>query len=692
MEIRKTVCPHDCPDTCSILATVEDGQVTRCDGDPAHPFTQGGLCHKVHRYAERIYSPLRVLHPMRRVGAKGEGRFARISWDEALHEVADRLKAITDEYGGEAVLPFSYGGTLGLVMRKAGHAFFHRLGASRLKRNICDTAAEEAWLATFGRNVGTDMEGIEHSDLVILWGINAVHTNIHGLHFVKRARHQGARLIVIDPYRNRTARLADVHLMPRPGTDAALALGIAHILIREDLIDRDYIGQCTSGFEAYEAEASRYPPERAAEITGILPRAIQELAQAYGRARAPFIRVGNGLQRHTNGGQAIRAIACLPGLVGAFAKPGGGALWETFGAFPVNFAAIEGEDLQPHPTREINMVQLGNALVAPDRPPVKALFVYQANPAANMPDQSQVLAGLRRQDLFTVVHEQVHTDTVDFADILLPATTSFEHLDLYRSYGHYHLQLAHPVIPPLGEAWHNLQLFQALAERLGFTDPIFRKTTEELIRDLLAVPDPPLAGITFERLASGEPIRVNFPRVGDPFAAGFGTPSGKLEFASQRLAARGLPVVPTYIPAVEGHEHRTPEFPLQLMTPPSRDFLNTSFGAVERMRRSEGRPTLKIHPADAAPRAVHHDSPVRVYNGRGDCLLYAEVTEDVPPGVLVAESIWWSRHHPGGRGINQLTSQQLTDLGECSTLHENLVNVTPAIEGIAGRDGCHSSA
>jgi anaerobic selenocysteine-containing dehydrogenase len=676
--IRKTVCPHDCPDTCSILATVEDGRVVSCDGDPDHPFTRGGLCHKVHRYAERIYSPLRILHPMRRVGEKGEGKFAPISWDEALDGVADRLKAVASECGGEAILPFSYGGTLGLVQRRAGHAFFHRLGASRLKRNICDTAAEEAWLATYGACVGTDMEGIEHSDLVILWGINAVHTNIHGIHLVNGARRNGARLVVIDPYRNRTARLADVHLTPRPGTDAALALAIACVLIQEERLDRAYIEARTFGFDEYRREALRYPPARAGEITGIAPEAIRDLARAYGSARAPFIRVGNGLQRHTNGGQAIRAIACLPGLTGAFARPGGGALWESFGAFPTNFAAIEAEHLQPHRTREVNMVQLGDALLALDTPPVKALFVYQANPAANIPDQSRVVAGLARPDLFTVVHEQIHTDTVDYADIVLPATTSFEHLDLYRSYGHYHLQLARPLIPRQGEARSNLELFQALAARLGFTEPIFRRTTEELIRDLLTVDAPSLAGITWDRLASGDPVRVNFPRVGDPFAAGFGTPSGKLEFFSQRLAARGLPAVPTYVPAVEGHERKTVEFPFQLVTPPSKDFLNTSFGGVERMRRSEGKPRLKINPADATARRIAHDALVRVYNRRGDCLLYAEVTEDVPPGVLVAESIWWAKHHPGGRGINRLTSQRLTDLGECSTLHENLVNVAMA--------------
>jgi anaerobic selenocysteine-containing dehydrogenase len=688
LSTHKTVCPHDCPDTCSVLATIEDGRVTACDGDPDHPFTQGFLCQKVRRYAERIYSPLRILHPMRRVGKKGEGKFARISWDEALAEIADRLNGIVAEWGGEAVLPFSYGGTLGLVQRKAGHPFFHRLGATRLKRNICDTAAEEAWRATYGTCVGTDMEGIAASDLVILWGINAVHTNVHGMRLVTQARRKGARLVVIDPYRNRTAKLADTHLMPRPGTDAALALGVANVLIREGLLDRGYIEQKTLGFDRYRREAERFPPERAAEITGIPPGSIVEFGRAYGRSRAPFLRLGNGLQRYTNGGQAIRAIICLPGLVGAFERPGGGALWETFGAFHTNFAAIEGEELQPHPTREVNMVQLGQALLTLHRPPIKGLFVYQANPAANIPDQSQVIAGLLREDLFAVVHEQVHTDTADYADILLPATTSFEHLDLYRSYGHYYLQLGRPAIPPLGEARSNWDLFRALAARMGFVEPVFHKTTEELIRGLLATDGGAGAEVTFDRLASGDPVRVNVPRIGNPFAGGFGTPSRKLEFAAQRLTEQGLPDVPTYVPALEGHEHTTPEFPLQLMTPPSKDFLNTSFGAVPGMVASEGKPLLKIHPADATARGIESDILVRVHNRRGECFLYAAVTEDVPPGVLVAESIWWSKHHPRGKGINHLTSQRLTDLGDCSTLHESLVNV----EMVDGESGSHAAA
>ena len=473
---HKTVCPHDCPDTCSISATVEEGRVTACDGDPDHPFTQGFLCHKVHRYPERIYSPDRILHPLRRVGKKGEGRFVRITWDEALDEVAGRLTAIATTWGSEAILPYSYGGNMGLVARKAGHAFFHRLGATRLLRTICDTAAEEAWLATYGAGIGSDFEGAVRSDLVILWGINAVHTNIHGMRFVAEARRQGARLVVIDPYRTRTARLADTHLMPRPGTDAALALAIANVLIRDDLLDRDFIARGTVGFDAYRDEASRFPPERAAEITGVPAEAIRELARSYGRARAPFLRVGNGLQRHTNGGQAVRAIVCLPALVGAFDRPGGGALWETFDAFPMNWTAFEGESLQPHPTRAVNMVQLGHALTALAAPPVQALFVYQSNPAAVCPEQAQVVAGLAREDLFTVVHEQMHTDTVDYADLVLPATTSFESLDLYRSYGHYYLQLARPVIPPQGEARSNWDLFRALAARMGFAEPIFSNT------------------------------------------------------------------------------------------------------------------------------------------------------------------------------------------------------------------------
>jgi anaerobic selenocysteine-containing dehydrogenase len=677
-EILKTVCPHDCPDTCSILATVEDGRVTACEGDPDHPFTHGFLCHKVHRYPERIGSPLRVLHPMRRIGGKGEGRFARISWGEALDEIASRLHAVAASHGGEAILPYSYGGNMGLLMRKAGHAFFHRLGASRLARTICDTAAEEAWKATYGRCVGSDMEGAVHADLILLWGCNAVATNLHGMRIVTEATRRGARLVVIDPYRNRTAKLADLHLMPRPGTDAALALAVAHVLIRDGLIDEGYIRERTSGFAAYRQSAERFPPERAAAVTGIPRTAIEELAAAYGGARAPYIRVGNGLQRHSNGGQAVRAIICLPGLVGAYTRRGGGCLWETFDAFPVNMAALEGEDLQPRPTREVSMVRLGDALTWLADPPVRALFVYQSNPAAVAPEQARVLAGLRRDDLFTVVHEQMQTDTADYADILLPATTSFEHLDLFRSYGHYYLQLARPLVPPAGEARSNLALFQALAARMGFTEPVFSRSPEALIRELLDVSHPSMAGVTYERLAAGEPVRVDVPREGDPFADGFATPSGRLEFESAELAARGLPAVPDYTPAVEGHEAATARYPLQMMTPPSKDFLNSSFGAVERMRRAEGRPRVKINPADAGARGIAAEELVRVHNGRGECLLYAEVTEDVPPGLLVAESIWWSKHHPGGKGINQLTSQRLTDLGECSTLHENLVNVERA--------------
>ena len=675
---HKTVCPHDCPDTCSISATVEGGRVTACDGDPDHPFTQGFLCHKVRRYPERIYSPARVLYPLRRVGKKGEGRFVRITWDEALDEVAGRLTSIATTWGSEAILPYSYGGNMGLVARKAGHAFFHRLGATRLLRTICDTAAEEAWLATYGAGIGSDFEGAVRSDLLILWGINAVHTNIHGMRFVAEARRQGARLVVIDPYRTRTARLADVHLMPRPGTDAALALAIANVLIREDLVDRGFIVRGTVGFDAYRDEASRFSPERAAAITGVPAEAIWELARSYGRARAPFLRLGNGLQRHTNGGQAVRAIVCLPALVGAFERPGGGALWETFDAFPMNWTAFEGEGLQRHPTRAVNMVQLGHALTALTGPPVQALFVYQSNPAAVCPEQAQVVAGLAREDLFTVVHEQMHTDTVDYADLVLPATTSFESLDLYRSYGHYYLQLARPVIPPQGEARSNWDLFRALAARLGFAEAIFSNSTDEIIRGLLDVEALRAAGITYHRLASGDPVRVHVPRTGNPFVNGCPTPSGKIEFVSGRLATQGLPAVPTYRPAIEGHEARTPEAPFQFMTPPAKDFLNTSFGCVDRMRRGEDKPRVKIHPADAAVRGIASDTLVRVFNRRGACVLFAEVTEEVPPGLLVAEGIWWSKHHPGGKGVNQLASQRLTDLGACSTLHENLVNVEKA--------------
>jgi anaerobic selenocysteine-containing dehydrogenase len=664
-----------------MLVTVEDGRVTRLQGDPEHPFTRGFLCHKVAHYDRRLYSPLRFLRPMRRAGKKGEGKFAPITWDEALDEIAGRFKAIIAEHGGEAILPYSYGGSLGIVQRQAGHRFFYRLGASRLLRTICDPAAMAGWEITIGKGISTDLSQAEQSDFIVIWGMNVAASSVHFVPIVKTAKKRGARVIQVDPYRNRTSHLADDQLMPRPGTDAALALGVMNVLIREDLVDHDYIQKFTLGYEAFEERVLReYPVQHVSRITGVPEEQIVRFARGYGQARAPFLRIGFALTRHENGGMAMRTIACLPGLVGAFRKRGGGAHHETAEGFDLNMDRVRGESQFKPTTRQINMVKLGEVLLEEKNPPVKALYVYNYNPAAIAPEQAKVHAGLRREDLFTVVHEQIHTDTVDFADIALPAPTFLEYLDLYRSYGHYYLQVGKPVVQPLGEAKPNLEVFRLLARRMGFRDACFDDTEFDIMRQALDTPSKLLAGVDFEKLKAGEPQRLNIPADSDPFREGFYTPSGKMELYSEKMAKLGLDPLPSYKPCSESPEnhalHR--KFPLQLLAPPSVHSLNSTFGAVEEQRRRMGKPALKINPSDAKARQIEPSDLVRVFNGRGECEIYAEVTEDTRPGVVVAEGLWWAKHMPGGRGVNTLISNRLTDLGGGSTFQCNLVEVTKA--------------
>jgi anaerobic selenocysteine-containing dehydrogenase len=676
MSVLKTTCALDCPDTCSILVTVEDGRVTRLQGDPEHPLTRGFLCHKVANYHRRVYTPLRVLHPLRRTGAKGDGRFARISWDEALDEIATRFKTIAAQFGAEAILPYSYGGSLGVVHRLAGHRFFYRLGASRLLRTICDPAAMAGWEMTLGKHTSTDLMEAENSDFILIWGMNIAATSVHFVPIVKAAKKRGARVVLIDPYRNRTSHLADEQLVPRPGTDGALALGMMHVLIREELIDEDFIARHTVGYNSLRVRVmAEYPVERVAQICDVPADQIIRLARDYGQARAPFLRVGFALSRHENGGMAIRIIACLPGLVGAFAKPGGGAHHDTGPCFEFNYDRITGqEEFRPH-TRQINMVKLGEALLEEKNPPIQALYVYNCNPAAVAPDQGKVHAGLRREDLFTVVHEQVHTDTVDFADIVLPAPTFLEYLDLYKSYGHHYLQVGPPAIAPLGEAKPNLEVFQLLAEKMGFSEPCFKLSEWEIMREALDSPSPYLDGLDLDQLRSGATLRLNVPTKNGTDSLRFSTPSGKIEFYSEAMAKLGFDPLPTYTPCTESAENHSlrARFPLQLLVPPAVHFLTSTFGAVEEQRRRMGKPGVKIHPADAAARRIATGDQVRLFNDRGECSLAAEVTDHVRKGVVVAESIWWAKHTPGGRGINTLVSSRLTDLGGGSTFQCNLV-------------------
>lgn len=674
---RRSTCPHDCPSACSLTVTVEDGRLVEVVGTPDHPFTRGVICGKVHEYAERVHSPHRVLFPLRRVGPKGAGHFVRVSWDEALGEIADRFRAIIRRYGAEAIVPFSYAGTLGRIQYYAGHPFFHALGASQLDRTICVSTAYAGWRATVGAVTGNDVEQMVDAELVILWGINAAYTHINVMTLVRQARSRGAYVVCIDPYRTRTARQADEHLMIRSGTDGALALGLMHVLMAEDLLDHDYIARATLGFERLREHVRAYSPERVAAITGLPADRIVTLARRYGRTRATFIRVGIGLSRHDNGGMTCRAIACLPALTGAYAHPAGGALLASSGAFGPGDAVLERRDLLPTPApRTLNMIHLGRWLTDPDLdPPVMALYVYNSNPAAVCPNANRVLAGLAREDLFTVVHEQMVTDTADYADLLLPATTSLEHRDLYRSFGHLYLQLAEPVLPPPGEARSNWQVFRSLAQALGVAREHYARSEEELIRAYLAASGPVAEGITYERLQAEGSVRLNLPRPYLPFADGAPTPSGKVEFYSESLARAGLPPLPTYVPLVEqpGEAGGDGRPRLRCHVPPNRFFLNSSFSQSERLRRRQGAPTVLIHPEDAAARAICPGDLVALVNDRGRALFRAVVTQDTPPGQVVVEGIWWHKHMPGGRGVNVLTDDRVADLGGGPTFHSTLV-------------------
>ncbi|PYM28206.1 MAG: hypothetical protein DMD78_00555 [Candidatus Rokuibacteriota bacterium] len=677
----RSVCPHDCPSCCSLEVAVEDGRIARVTG-AEHPFTQSVICGKVREYAERVHSPLRITQPLRRVGAKGEGRFEPVSWHDAVAEIAARWRTIIAAHGGEAILPFSYAGSMGQIQYYAGHPLFHALGATLLDRTICVATAYAGWRATVGAVTGNDSEQMVGADLVVLWGINAAYSTINVMTLVKQARARGAWVVTIDPYRTPTAQQADEHLMVRPGTDGALALAVMHVLVTDKLVDRDYIARATVGFEPLARHLEDWSPERVASITGLPAETIVAFARRYGATRASFIRIGIGISRHDNGGMTCRTLACLPALTGAYADPHGGALLSSGGAAGFALGVLERADLLLRPVpRTINMIQLGRALTDPALAPlVKALYVYSSNPAAVCPNQTLVMQGLAREDLFTVVHEQVMTDTARWADLVLPATTSMEHEDVYRSYGQFYVQLAQPVLPPLGQARSNWEVFGLLARALGVAEAHYAKTPEALIRDVLARGDDSVRAITYEQLRAEGSVRLNLPRPYMPFADGAPTSSGKVELYSGRLAAAGLPALPTWTPLAEGPANRVlvARYPLQCIVPPNRFFLNSSFSQSERLRRRQGTPIVMLSPADAAARGIVDGDTVRVESPRGDARFSAQVTDATRPGVAVIEGLWWHRFHPGGRGINFLTDDRVTDMGGGPALHSNLVEVTRA--------------
>jgi anaerobic selenocysteine-containing dehydrogenase len=680
--VKKAVCPHDCWDTCSMLVHVKDGRAVRVMGDPDNPVTRGYLCVKTNHYEERVYSPDRVLYPMRRTGPKGSGQFSRITWDEALTEIATRLKQIAAEHGAEAILPYSYAGTIGVLQYGSmDRRFFHRLGASRLGRTICATAGGEAMVTTLGTKQGPDPEDMVHAKLIVVWGVNVTSSNTHQWPIIQEARRRGATLVVIDPYRYKGAREADWHISPRPGTDTAFVLGVMNALIAEDLLDHDYIEKYTTGFEQLAQKAAQWTPERAAAVTGISADDIWRFARLWHASRPGVLRVGYGLQRHTNGGSIVRAIAMLPALTGHWRDRGGGFLLSQSGSYGFNSAALERPDLMPEPRpREINMIELGKALTAVENPPVKALFVYNSNPANVAPNASKVLAGLSREDLFTVVHEQLFTDTCKWADIVLPATTQLEHLDLMYSYWHLYLQLNEPAIEPLGEAVPNTELFRRLAAAMGFTEPCFQDSDEELVRQALSAGSPYLEGITLERLQAEHIIKVK--RAPAPFAeGGFKTPSGKVEFYSETLARTGNDPVVDYVPpaeSVDGSPELAQKYPIHLITPAAHHFLNTTFANMPRMMKNEGAPTIYLNFADAKARGMQSGDWARVFNDRGSVRLQVQVGDWSLAGVAVSPSLWWSRFMPDGVGLNVLTLDQPADYGGGASFHTNLVQVEKA--------------
>ena len=683
--IVRGACPHDCPDTCAMLVTIKHGRAIRVAGDPDHPFTRGFLCAKVNRYVERTYHSDRLTHPLRRIGKKGEGRFERITWDEALDEIAARLGDIARSADGpQAILPYSYSGTLGLIQGDTmDHRFFHLLGASMLDRTICSAAGGVGLRMTLGANIGADPEGIPESDLVLLWGTNTLTSNPHLWPFVCAARERGARIIAIDPLRTRTADQCDEWIPIKPGTDAALALGIMHVLFAEHLEDTDYLERFTLGAPEMRARAAEYPPERVAEITGIPAERIASLARAYGRAKAAFVRINYGLQRHGGGGMAVRTIACLPAITGHWRRAGGGVQLSSSGNFQFNRAKLYRPDLSP-PVRTINMIRLGEALTTPDAgvggPPVRALVVFNSNPAAVTPDRSEVVRGLAREDLFTVVMEHFQTDTADWADIVLPATTQLEHWDVHYSYGHHYITLNRPSIDPVGECKPNSEIFRLIAARMGIDHPAMHDDDLELIRQALDSENDKLKGITLELLLEKGWSRLNVPRPYLPFAEGaFPTPSGKCEFYSERLASMGLDGLATYSPPYESATS-SPElaarFPLSLISSPAHQFLNSSFVNVDALRRGAREPELMIHPEDATPRSVLNGTRVEVHNDRGRFSAVARVSDAVSEGTVWAPSIWWTKFSQDGRNANDTTSQRETDLGHGPVFYDNLVEVS----------------
>jgi anaerobic selenocysteine-containing dehydrogenase len=687
-------CSLDCPDSCGVLITVDDlGRATRLRGDPAHPVTRGFLCAKVAKYLDRVYSPDRVKYPMRRIAPKGRGVtgahdieniFQRISWDDAYEEIGVRLNSISKQFGPEAILPYSYAGTTAVLSYGSmDRRFFHRLGASQLDRTICSTAGGEAMVSVLGAKVGTDTELFAKAKYIIAWGANIHGNNVHLWPFIDQARHNGAKLVVIDPYKTRTAQCADWYLPINPGTDAALALGLMHVIIAENLHDSEYVAKHISGFEELRKRVHDYPPHRVAEWTGIAAADIVKLAREYATSAPAAIRVNYGVQRSQNGGTAIRAITMLPCITGAWKHAGGGIQLSTSGAFKLNKQALEMPELMMsgvlgRAARIVNMSELGSALTKLDNPPVKAVFVYNSNPAAIAPNHNDVVRGFMRPDLFTVVHDQFFTDSTDYADIVLPATTFFEQTDIQQAYGHYYLQMSSQAIAPVGESKSNVQMFSELAQTMGFDEPCFRESVGEMIDTALQTAEPWLRGITRDRLEREGHVRLEFgTEEFTPFAAGeFATHDGKARLYNEDLVCLGLDPVANFVPPVESrHSENARKYPLELLPRKADNFLNSTFCNLPSHQPLEPKINrLEMNCLDAELRGIADGDVVRIFNDRAEVRLTALVDGAVQPGVVAAR-LNWPKLMPDGIGINALTSERLTDLGRGPTFYSCLVEV-----------------
>jgi anaerobic selenocysteine-containing dehydrogenase len=674
-------CALDCPDTCSWIVTVKNGEPVALRGDPTHPYTRGALCNKVADYLAYTRSPDRLLYPMRRTGPKGSGQFTRISWDEALDRIAAEFGDTIAKHGGEAIWPYVGSGNMGLIqgIYGAGRRLWNVLGTSRHVVTVCTIAGGLGTGYTLGDNrVGMDPETLGLSKLILLWGANVLSTNHHLWPPILEARKNGAAIVCIDPMRTRTAAASDWHLAPMPGSDAALALGLLHVVLAEGKEDREFIAEHTAGWEAFRQRILEFPPSRAAAITGLGTERIVELGKRLAETRPTGIRIGIGIQRHGGGGMAVRTITCIPGVTGDWRYPGGGVHYDTRGFFGVNWSALWRDDLRPRPARALSMTRLGEGLLELENPPVKALFVYGSNPAASIPHQTKVLRGLARNDLFTVVAEHFMTDTARYADIILPATMQTEHRDLLIAYGHLYLAWNEPAAPPPGECLPGTEMFRRLARTMGLDAPALYDCDETIARQLLDSGHASLAGITFEELKARGWMRLNYPEPFVPFANGFPTVSGRLEFVCDRMAQAGLDPVAGYTASHESSQRDTPlaqEYPLALVTPASHYFLNSIFANVPRQQRRSGVTTLLIHPDDAGPKQIAAGDEVRVANTRGSFFAVADVSDRIRPGVVASTKGRWPGFSKEGATINATVDERDSDMGGGAVYHDNRVRV-----------------